>query len=167
MICLKSAIENIDSSNVKINEPDSEFVSIESDILKNEEKSAENTTKIVAKLFINDYSDSCIADALSRLEATFNGRLINTLILAYHPGPIESGSGTKDKWVWGENNPESKENFRKLWSQLQKFLADGKVWQIIFQTFAINQLFFFLRFSNFFFNLFYFIFRFVNWESAT
>lgn len=138
VICLKSALETAqDKAQVHDNE---EFVSIESDILKNDENSECSTTKIVAKIFLNEYSDTCIDEAFEKIAETFNNRVINTLILAYHPlKTIEqsSPSSNKDnKFVWADNDPQSKENFKKLWKKLQKYLSDGKV---RFKTIQLNK----------------------------
>lgn len=122
-ICVKTAIDDIvENLDVESN-PSLEYVSIKSD-LDVLETSA--TTKIIAKIFLNDFATNSIEDAMENLLKTVQGRSINTVILAYHP--LHDGEATnKDKFVWANDDAQSKENLKVLWNQLRTFVASGKV----------------------------------------
>lgn len=121
-ICVKTAISDI-VENLDVNSnPLPDYVSIKSD-LDVLETSA--TTKIIAKIFLNDFATNYIEDAMENLLNTVQGRTINTVILAYHP--FGSEATNKDKFVWANDDTQSKENFKVLWNQLRTYVASGKV----------------------------------------
>lgn len=83
--------------------------------------------KIVAKLFLNEFAENSVDEALECLLK--NCLTTPTVILAYHP-TSRTDSVWGDKFIWGDNNVKSKANFKAMWSKLRAAQAAGQIAQL-------------------------------------
>lgn len=95
--------------------------------------------KIGAKIFLNQYTEGGLAEAVEKLFETLNVSFLDNLILAYHPrsAATDNGVGTESngevkegviEWAVGTNNAVNQ--LKKLWSTLEKYATDGKIGQL-------------------------------------
>ncbi|XP_038108256.1 glutamate--cysteine ligase regulatory subunit [Culex quinquefasciatus] len=93
--------------------------------------------KIGAKIFLNQYTEGGLAEAVEKLFDTLNVSFLDNLILAYHPrsaatdNGVESNGEVKEgviEWAVGTDNAVSQ--LKKLWSTLERYAADGKIGQL-------------------------------------
>lgn len=121
MICVKSKIDDLKPQSL----PDQkEFISLETE-LKNDHLTA---TKIVAKIFLNEYNENSIDEALENLLKSCI--TTPTVILAYHPTTKPTADNeltTSDKFSWGGDCATSKKNFKAIWKKLQAAASAGKI----------------------------------------
>lgn len=122
-LCLSSRISELKEQNVKFDS--AKFISIP--VEANEEvvdSSAEGKTKTTVKIYLNEYFDDTIEEALS-----YTLKFCKTppnVILSYSPtSKIEN-----DKFIWAENDLKAKTNFKKLWESLREYRSAGKIEQL-------------------------------------
>lgn len=93
--------------------------------------------KIGAKIFLNQYTEGGLAEAVEKLFETLNVSFLDNLILAYHPRSVaENGVGETNgevkegviEWAVGTDNAVNQ--LKKLWSTLEKYATDGKIGQL-------------------------------------
>lgn len=93
--------------------------------------------KIGAKIFLNQYTEGGLAEAVEKLFDTLNVSYLDNLILAYHPrsaatdNGVESNGEVKEgviQWAVGTDNAVSQ--LKKLWSTLERYAAHGKIGQL-------------------------------------
>ena len=124
LICVKSKINEL--VQLKTPLPDSnELISL------NIEKSEPNGTdqesgliKMVAKIFLNEYSSDSVDEAIENLLK--NCSTTPSVILAYH----QTHRREAEKFIWADNDSKSKENFKLLWEKLRIAQAAGRIGQL-------------------------------------
>lgn len=103
--------------------------------------------KIGAKIFLNQYSETCLSEAVEALFDTLNVSYLDNLILAYHPRGADSLAGGETngevkegviEWATGSDNAAS--NLKKLWSLLEKYAVDKKIGQLGIADLDVNSL---------------------------
>lgn len=80
--------------------------------------------KIVAKIFLNEFAENSVDEALECLLK--NCLTTPTVILAYHP----TSRTDADKFIWGDNSATSKSNFKAMWTKLRAAQAAGQISQL-------------------------------------
>lgn len=126
LICVKSRINELEQ--LKSTLPDSkQLISLKAD--KSEENGTEQDQesgkiKIVAKIFLNEFADESIEEAIESL--LNNCATTPTVILAYHP----TCRSDVERFIWADNNTKSKENFKLLWKKLRAAQTAGKIGQL-------------------------------------
>lgn len=83
------------------------------------------TIKVVAKIFLNEFSEDSIDEGLSNLLK--NCTVTPSVILAYHPTKVRADN---DKFIWADNSVKSKENFKFLWQKLRAAQHAGQIAQL-------------------------------------
>jgi glutamate--cysteine ligase regulatory subunit len=124
LICVKSRINELEL--MKSTLPDSnELISL--NIGKSEQNGSTpeaGVIKMVAKIFLNEYSDDSIEEAIENLLK--NCSTTPSVILAYHPVHRKEA----DKFIWADNDAKSKENFKIMWKKLRSARDAGKIGQL-------------------------------------
>lgn len=125
LICVKSRINELEQ--LKSTLPDTkELVSLNND-KSSEQNGTENEAgviKMVAKIFLNEYSDDSIDEAIDSLLK--NCSTTPSVILAYHP----TSRREVEKFIWADNDTKSKANFKLMWKKLRSAQAAGKIGQL-------------------------------------
>jgi glutamate--cysteine ligase regulatory subunit len=81
--------------------------------------------KVVVKIFINRFYDESIKEIIEILPRMCVTK--PSVILAYHPCEKSENS---DKFIWGDDCQEYRNNFRKCWSDLRTAKSEGKISQL-------------------------------------
>ncbi|XP_055598389.1 glutamate--cysteine ligase regulatory subunit [Uranotaenia lowii] len=107
------------------------------DLLEKVKEHQRPDIKIGAKIFLNNYSETGLTEAIERLFETLNVSYLDNLILAFHPRAGESSAGGDQngevkegiiEWAVGSDNAVA--NLKKLWSTLEKYATDKKIGQL-------------------------------------
>lgn len=125
LICIKSRINELEQQQSTLSDSNG-LISLKCDKPTNGHDTDQEAgkIKIVAKIFLNEFDEASIDNALECLLK--NCSTTPTVILAYHPtSRIDS-----EKFIWADNNVKSKENFKYLWKQLRAARVAGKVAQL-------------------------------------
>ncbi|XP_055627895.1 glutamate--cysteine ligase regulatory subunit [Toxorhynchites rutilus septentrionalis] len=117
------------------------------DLLTKVKEHQRTDIKIGAKIFLNQYSETCLSEAVERLFDTLNVSYLDNLILAYHPRSIDSSAGGETngevkegviEWATGSESAVS--NLKKLWSSLERYAVDKKIGQLGIADLDVNSL---------------------------
>jgi glutamate--cysteine ligase regulatory subunit len=100
-----------------------EFVSIpyEENV---EVETSEGKTKTVVKIFLNEYHNDTVEEALNHTLKLC--KTAPNVILSYSP----TSKIQNDKFIWAENDAKAKTNFKSLWSKLREEKKAGRVEQL-------------------------------------
>lgn len=134
LICIKQRINELEQQQATL--PDTkDLVSLPRDTTDvNEADQESGKIKIVAKIFLNDFSPDSIDEGLKCLLE--NCSTTPTVILAYHP----TSRTDSEKFIWADNNTKSKENFKFMWKKLRAAQAAGKISQLGVADMDLNTL---------------------------
>lgn len=134
LICIKQRINELEQQQATL--PDTkDLVSLPRDTNDVNEADVESgMIKIVAKIFLNDFSPDSIDEGLKCLLE--NCSTTPTVILAYHP----TSRTDSEKFIWADNNTKSKENFKFMWKKLRAAKAAGKISQLGVADMDLNTL---------------------------
>jgi glutamate--cysteine ligase regulatory subunit len=123
LICVKSRFSELEQQTM----PESrDLVSLIDDksVPKEAGEGDSGKLKIVAKIFLNEFAENSVDESLECLLK--NCLTTPTVILAYHP----TSRTDAEKFVWGDNNAKSKENFKTMWRKLRAAQAAGHIAQL-------------------------------------
>lgn len=123
LICVKSRINELELQTL----PDTrELVSINFDKPADNEPTDQDSgkIKIVAKMFLNDFSEDSVDEGLDHLLKSCS--TTPTVILAYHP----TFRTDSEKFIWADNNMKSKANFKFMWKKLRAAKQAGQIAQL-------------------------------------
>jgi glutamate--cysteine ligase regulatory subunit len=124
LICVKSRFVELEQAKLSLPES-KQLISMKS--VKIEENGTDQESgkiKIVAKIFLNEFADDSIDEAIEGL--LNNCSTTPTVILAYHP----TCRSDVERFIWADNNTKSKENFKFMWKKLRALVAAGKIGQL-------------------------------------
>ena len=110
------------------------------DLLEKIQEHERNSIKIGAKIFLNNYSENCLTDAIEKLFDTLRVDCLDNLILAYHPRAEELTNGTAEPRTngevkegvieWGIGSSNALSNLKKLWATLEGYAKSNKICQL-------------------------------------
>lgn len=128
LICVKARINELEQMKSTLGD-EKELISLNCDKAPEVETNGDQENgagkiKIVAKIFLNEFGNQSIEEALDCLLQ--NCSTTPSVILAYHP----TCRTDNEKFIWADNCTKSKENFKFLWKQLRVAQAAGKVAQL-------------------------------------
>lgn len=119
LICVKHRISELESEQRSAG---TELVSLKIDQSIDDEEPGR--IKNVAKIFINEFSENSLDEALECLLKTCT--IMPSVILGYHP----TSRAENEKFIWADNDPKSKIHFKFLWNKLREAQVAGKIGQL-------------------------------------
>lgn len=122
LICLKSKIKELKN---RTNDSSKQLVDIPEET-GNESNNEEGIVKNTVKIFLNQYHEETINEALNYALKSCSSP--PNIILAYAPTSSYVQNG---KFMWCDCEDKiAKENFKELWTQLRKAREEGRVGQL-------------------------------------
>lgn len=126
LICVKSRINELEQMKSTLSDS-RDLMALRCDKSTEENGSDQEAgkIKIVAKIFLNEFAEESVDEALEGLL----GSVCSTtpsVIIAYHP----TSRTDSEKFIWADNCAKSKANFKYLWKKLRAAQAAGKVAQL-------------------------------------
>lgn len=124
LICVKSRINELEQQKSTLG-ASKDLVALQCETASlNGADGEAGMIKIVAKIFLNEFADESIEEAIDCLLKSCS--TTPTVILAFHP----TSRIDADKFVWADNDAKAKEHFKFLWKQLRAAQSAGKIAQL-------------------------------------
>ncbi|CRL03423.1 CLUMA_CG016299, isoform A [Clunio marinus] len=125
LICVKPRIIELEQKQGTLSSNTKDLVSLVCD--ETEVNGIENeagSIKIVAKIFLNEFAENSLNEAIEYLLK--NCSTTPSVILAYHP----TSRTDSEKFIWADNNIKCKGNFKFLWKKLRVARDAGIIGQL-------------------------------------